>query len=237
MIIRVLINYMTFYTSFIYRSPFGDTPPVIPQDVLNRVKLQNGLMFEIKNELEYPVQITELSFFALGGVYKQDGTAPLGPPALSDPNNYDLPGQQSVQVYSLVGSFVDGSAASQSADWTLLYDEEVNFDGPNRFVTPFENEQTPLCQGCTINPITGTTNSDMKNPIPIVFNDVNRPDSIEAGGTLSLFLFTEAQIYTETGQVTDSGARVVKLGTSSIIQETPFSGLENTSAGFFGRIG
>ena len=196
-----------FYTSFIlYSFPpeFGTPAPVIDQAVLNRVKLQNGIMFEVKNELEYPVQITELSFFALGGVYKQDAPR-LGQPGfdvnqvpayLRDPNNYDLPGQQSVQLYSLDGSFADGAAASQPNDWKLLYDDVVDFDGTNRWVTPFENEQNPLCQGCTTNPFTRTTNSDKKNPIRIRFNDISRPDAIEAGGTLSLFLFTGAQIYT-----------------------------------------
>lgn len=202
-------------------------------------------MFEIKNDLEYPVEITELSFFAPGAVYKQDAPRP-GQPGfdptqvpvyLNDPNNYDLPGQQSVQLYSLDGSFFDGSAASQPNDWVELYNADEDFDGTNRWITPFENEQNPLCQGCTTNPFTGTTNSDMKNPIRISFDAISRPDAIEAGGTLSLFLFTRARIYTEDRSVTDSGARVLKLGPGSIIQDTPFSGLQNSNAAFFGQIG
>jgi len=229
--------------------------PVIDQAVLNRVEPQNGIMFEIKNDLEFPVEITELSFFAPGAVYKQDGSAPRPEDAgfdstqistyLSDPNNYDLPGQQNVQLYSLDGSFFDdgdGSAASQPNVWNPLFNGVVDFDGKDRWISQYENEQYP--QGfvisetcCVTNPFTGTTNSDMKFPIKIKFDDDKIPEPIEAGGTLSFFLFTNAQVYTEDRSVTDSGARVLKLGRRSIIQETPFSGLGKRSASFFGRIG
>ena len=120
-----------FYTSFIlYSFPaFVQPPPLqIDQTVLNRVQPQNGIMFEVKNDLEFPVEITELSFFAPGAVYKQDGSAPRPGDAgfdstqisayLSDPNNYDLPGQQSVQLYSLDGSFFDGDGSSRIHSYT-----------------------------------------------------------------------------------------------------------------------
>ena len=187
-------------------NPQGRVPP----EALANLAKVNGIMFELVNGFDTAVEITALNFFSpLKAVYN-------GP--LDNPNNlflypdlYDIPSpnELQVQLYKLDGSFV--GFEDKPDDWTLVVEEELDFGTLQR-----SESVTNLCgdlvcgQTRCFNPESGTCNSEYKIPLTLRLAR-SQYFEMEPGETVSLFLFTEAEIYVEDRDAVVTGKSVFVL--------------------------